>query len=122
MRWIIWSDDPWAGQAVALECFVPSYIRTRTPTLAAGWFHSSRRLLAIQRFSRLRAVGFGKRAMRERSISSLETAKSRQSIQRTSSSSHSRRTSAERFFVVPRGASSRGPWIACATRSRPSPR
>jgi hypothetical protein len=68
--------------AVALECFVPSYIRARTPTFAAGWFHSSRSVFAIQRFSRFRAVGFGQRAMRCRSISSFEISRSRHSIQR----------------------------------------
>ncbi len=41
MRWIICSEDPWASQAVALECFVPSYIRTHTPTFSAARFHSS---------------------------------------------------------------------------------
>jgi hypothetical protein len=82
MRWIIWSEEPWASQAVALECFVPSYMRTRTPTFSAARFHSSRSVLAIQRRPRFRAVGFGKRGILSRSNSSFETRTSRHSIQR----------------------------------------
>ena len=45
---------PFERQAVALECFVPSYIFTRTPTVAAASFQTSRSLFAVHRCSGLR--------------------------------------------------------------------
>jgi hypothetical protein len=49
-------------QREALECFVPSYMRTFAPRGSAARFHSSRKVFAIQRRSAFRLVGFGKSA------------------------------------------------------------
>jgi hypothetical protein len=81
------------------------------PTFAAAWFLSSHSVFAIQRRSRLRAVGFGKSTMRSRSISSFATSASRHPIHGSSSSSTGIHA-ALRPFVPRVGAFAFGPFTA----------
>jgi len=108
-------------QRLALECFVPSYIRTFTTTCLAARFHSSRRAFAIQRRSSLRIVGLGKRAG--------EAAHSGPPSRRASRGSSKRRWiqpksspsignhAASPVFVPPTGAVELGPFTARRMRS-----
>jgi len=54
------SETPRRRASVAVECFVPSYIRTVKPNRFAARFHSSRRAFPSHRFPAARPDGFTK--------------------------------------------------------------
>jgi len=108
-------------QREALECFVPSYMRTFAPRASAARFHSSRRVFAIQRRSPFRLVGFGKSAGESAQAGPPRATASRRSRRRQSSQSANSSSigiqPVSPVFVPPIGALAFGPFAARPMRS-----